>query len=153
MSNPTGLEPTQTRRPWRATLRTALQVGIPTIILLPTIIQMVIEELGPNLPPSLTAWLVAAGVFMTALASLFARLMAIPQVELLLRRLPGAAFAAQPLPKPEDNRGEGGYLHILSSTWPMSAGTENTTPVHGPSRDRTLPGKTRIRARRNSNGA
>lgn len=100
-----GTEPTQTRRPWRATIRTALQVGIPTIVLLPTIIQMVIEELGPQLPASLTAWLVAAGLFMTALAALLARLMALPAVELLLRRLPAAAFAAQPLPKPDDTNG------------------------------------------------
>lgn len=111
MSNPTGLEPTQTRRPWRATIRTALAVGIPAILLLPTIIQTIVDELGPNLPPRFTAWLLAAGVIITAVATTITRILAIPQVELLLRRLPAAAFAAQPLPKPDP--GEDGTVRDL----------------------------------------
>lgn len=106
---PTGLEPTQTRLPWRATIRTIVQVGIPAIFLLPTLIQYVIEELGPHLPPAATAWLVAAGVIITAVAGLIARIMAHPTVELALRRLPGAAFAAQPKPKPVD-QGDAGRV-------------------------------------------
>lgn len=113
---PTGLEPTQTRRPWRATLRTALAVGIPAILLLPSIIQAAIEELGPTLPPAATQWLVAAGAVVTAIAALITRILAFPQVELLLRRLPGAAFAAQPRPKPVDNGEAGqsaGYIALV----------------------------------------
>lgn len=102
MSTPTGLEPTQTRRPWRATIRTALAVGIPALILLPTVIQVIVDELGPNLPPRFTGWLLAAGAIVTAIATIITRILAMPQVELLLRRLPGAAFAAQPLPKPDE---------------------------------------------------
>lgn len=98
-----GTEPTQVRRPARAVIRTALAVGIPAILLLPTIIQMIIEELGPQLPASVTAWLVGAGAAITAVAALITRILALPQVELVLRQLPGALFAAQPLPKPADH--------------------------------------------------
>lgn len=46
---------------------------------------------------------------------------------------------------PRDN-GEGGYFRLVNSgTWPVSADYSTT---HGPSRDRTLAGKARIRARR-----
>lgn len=99
---PTGLEPTQTRRPWRTTFRTVVQVGIPAIFLLPTLIQYAIEELGPHLPPAATAWLIAAGVVVTAVAGLIARIMAIPTVEVWLRKVLGGALAAQPQPKPDD---------------------------------------------------
>jgi hypothetical protein len=98
----TGLEATQTRRPWRATLRTALAVGIPAILLLPTIIQILVDELGPALPDRYTGWLVTAGVIITAVAAAITRILALAPVELALRRLPGAAFAAQPRPKPTD---------------------------------------------------
>lgn len=141
MSPTQGLEPTQTRRPWRATLRTALAVGIPAILLLPTVIQVLVDELGPNLPDRYTSWLIAAGAIVTAVAAAITRIMALPQVELLLRRLPGAAFAAQPQPKPKPlDRGEDGYVRLLG------------TPARGASRDRSQPGKSRIRARRTATG-
>lgn len=113
---PTGLEPTQTRRPWRATIRTAFAVGIPAILLLPTIIQIALDELGPSLPDRYRGWLVAAGVIVTAIAAIITRVMALPAVELLLRRLPGAALAAQPRPKPTDNGETGqsaGYIALV----------------------------------------
>jgi hypothetical protein len=99
---PTGLEATQQRRPWRATLRTILQVGVPALLGLPLVFEILVEELGGTLPPQVTGYLVAAGAFVTAIAAVLARLMAIPGVELFLRRLPAAAFAAQPRPKPTD---------------------------------------------------
>jgi hypothetical protein len=113
MTTTPGTEPTQVQRPTRSVLRTALQVGIPAIFLLPTLIQYAIEELGPQLPPAATAWLVAAGAVVTAIAALIARIMAHPTVELWLRSLPGAAFAAQPRPKPVDR--EGGYQRPLEA--------------------------------------
>lgn len=118
MTTPTGLEPTQTRRPWRATFRTAVAVGIPAILLLPTIIQMVVDEFGKTMPAGFTAWLLAAGAIITALASLITRILALPQVELLLRQLPGGFLAAQPRPKPTDNDDAGeasiGLLGIVA---------------------------------------
>lgn len=41
-------------------------------------------------------------------------------------------------------RGDGGYFRLLSSTWPTTTYGTSTDA----SRDRTLPGKARIRARR-----
>lgn len=97
-----GLEPTQVQQPWRAVLRTALQVGVPAFLALPFIIEIIIDELGDKMPPGLTGWLYAAAAVITAAAAALARIMAIPQVEVLLRRLPAAAFAAQARPKPND---------------------------------------------------
>lgn len=114
MTTAPGHEPTQVQRPTRSVLRTALQVGIPAILLLPTLIQYAIEELGPQLPAAATAWLVAAGAAVTAIAALIARIMAHPTVELWLRSLPGAAFAAQPRPKPADP-GDAGYQRPLEA--------------------------------------
>lgn len=49
------------------------------------------------------------------------------------------------------DRGEGGYFRILTSTWPLHEHTTGTPGTfHGPSRDRYLPGKSRIRARRST---
>lgn len=104
MTTPTGLEPTQTRRPWRATLRTVLAVGIPALLLLPTVFEILVDELGGTLPPQVTQYLVLIGAFVTALAAVITRILALPQVEALLRRLPAAAFAAQPRPKPDEHQ-------------------------------------------------
>lgn len=109
---PTGLEPTQTRRPWRATIRTIFAVGVPALLLLPTIFQILVEELGGTLPPKATEWLILAGAFVTALAAVITRILALAPVELFLRRLPAAALAAQPRPKPTDP-GDGGRADTL----------------------------------------
>jgi hypothetical protein len=75
---------TQAAHPWRATLRTAVEVGIPAIvgllIILPQIIQAILDGMGETMPPSLYAWLVAAAAFITALAATLARIAAIPGV-------------------------------------------------------------------------
>jgi hypothetical protein len=98
-----GTEPTQVRLPRRATVRTIVQVGIPAMLALPFIIDVIVEELGGVLPPGVTAWLVVAGGVVTAVSAAIARIMALPQVELLLRRLPDwTQLAAQPRPKPDD---------------------------------------------------
>lgn len=104
MTTPTnGTEPTQVRRPWRATIRTALAVGIPAIFLLPTILEIVVDELGDKLPPDVTAAIVATGVVITAIAAIITRVLALPSIELLLRRFPDwIPLAAQPRPKPDD---------------------------------------------------
>lgn len=106
MTTPTGNEATQVKRPWRATLRTALAVGVPAILLLPTIFDIVVDELGESLPPNVTAAIVATGVVVTAIAAIITRVLALAPVELALRRLPGwVPLAAQPRPKPTDEDG------------------------------------------------
>lgn len=76
--------PTQTAHPWRATLRTTVEVGIPAIvgllIILPQIIQAILDGMGETMPTSLYAWLAGAAAFITALAATLARIAAIPGV-------------------------------------------------------------------------
>lgn len=84
-------QPTQVANPGRATLRTIVQVGVPAfvalVLVLPLILQAIVEELGAVLPPSLTAWLVSAAAAITALAGAVARIMAIPAVNAWLAKL------------------------------------------------------------------
>lgn len=111
-----GTEPTQVRLPRRATVRTIVQVGIPAMLALPLIIDAIVAELGGHLPPGVTAWLIAAGAVITAISAAIARIMALPQVELLLRRLPDwTQLAAQPRPKPdsEDGRANVGFILLV----------------------------------------
>jgi hypothetical protein len=76
--------PTQTQWPWKATLRTAVQVGIPALItlvgVLPVVIQIVLDELGEHMPEGLRVWLLAAAAGLTAAAAAITRIMAIPAV-------------------------------------------------------------------------
>jgi len=99
ISIPNTIEPTQVRYPWRATLRTIVQVGIPALLtavtVLPLVIQIVLDELGEVMPESLRLWLVAAAGFVTALAAAFTRIMAIPAVNAVLTRIGLGAKPAQ----------------------------------------------------------
>ena len=82
------LIPTQVARPWRATLRTVLQVGLPAFSLLvgvlPEVLEAVLEGMGDTLPPGLRLWLLGAAAVVTALAGTLARIAAIPGVNRLL---------------------------------------------------------------------
>ncbi len=76
--------------PGTRTLRTALAVGIPAIIslvlVLPEILQILVDELGIHLPEQLRLWLLAAAAVITALAAAVTRIMAIPNVNDWLSR-------------------------------------------------------------------
>lgn len=82
--------PTQVRRPWRATLRTAVQAAIPALLVLgivvPEVVDIILEEAGAAMPERLRVWLLLAAGAVTALSAALARIMAIPQVEQLLQR-------------------------------------------------------------------
>lgn len=81
---------TQTDYPWKATLRTLVQVGIPAFVtlvgILPLIIQIILEELGEQMPDGLRLWLVGVAALLTAVATALARIMAIPAVNAFLTR-------------------------------------------------------------------
>jgi len=87
----TDLTPTQSAHPWRATLRTAIAVGIPTVlgllVVLPEIIQVILDELGETMPDGLRLWLVAAASLIVAISSAVTRIMAIPGVNAWLTSL------------------------------------------------------------------
>lgn len=65
-------------------LRTLLQVGFPAIIglavLLPAIIEAVLDGYGEAMPAELRVWLLGAATLITVTAGVIARVMAIPGV-------------------------------------------------------------------------
>jgi len=75
---------TQAENPGRATIRTAVQVGIPAFVALlviaPQIIQEVVDGFGQHLPDGLRLWLGGLAVAITALSATLTRIMAIPGV-------------------------------------------------------------------------
>ncbi|UGL61836.1 hypothetical protein SEA_FRANKLIN22_23 [Microbacterium phage Franklin22] len=79
---------TQVAHPWKATLRTVIQVGIPALIALgvviPQIIDIILEGAGESLPVEVRAWLLGAGVAVTAVAGIITRIMALPLVNQFL---------------------------------------------------------------------
>lgn len=75
---------TQAANPGRTTLRTAVQVGIPAfvglLVILPQIIQAIVDGFGQHLPPSIYVWLTGAATVITAASATLARVSAIPGV-------------------------------------------------------------------------
>jgi len=82
---------TQVVYPWKAALRTAVQVGIPTVltlaVVLPEIVQIVLDEFGETMPEAVRLWLLAAAGAITGVAVVLTRVMAIPSVNAFLTRL------------------------------------------------------------------
>lgn len=73
---PVAVQPTQVRRPWRSTARTTFQALVALAVLFP----ILVETAG--LDPESFPWLAVP----LAVAAGFARVMALPQVEVFLRR-------------------------------------------------------------------
>ena len=84
-------EATQVAHPWKATLRTIVQVGIPTVIALgiviPQIIDAILAGFGESLPPEATAWFLGVAAAVTATAGVITRIMALPLVNEFLAKL------------------------------------------------------------------
>lgn len=75
---------TQAANPGRAALRTAVQTAIPAfvglLLILPLIIQAVLDGFGRQLPPEMYGWLAGAAAVITAASATIARISAIPGV-------------------------------------------------------------------------
>lgn len=75
---------TQAANPNRAALRTALQTALAAfpglLIIVPLIIQEIVNGFGQVLPDSLRLWLLGAAAGIAAAAGVLARIMAIPGV-------------------------------------------------------------------------
>lgn len=78
---------TQQAHPWRAALRTALQVAVTLGIVVPLALAALDETLGDLLPAETRATIWAVGGGIVAVSAFLARLMAIPQVDRLLKSL------------------------------------------------------------------
>lgn len=88
MTEPVG-EATQVVHPLRAAWRTFIQSFLPSflmlVLVLPEVLQIVIDEMGEVLPVSLRTWLAAFSLFISAAAAAIARIMAIKNVNERLR--------------------------------------------------------------------
>lgn len=79
--------PTQIRHPWKTTLRTMAQTVIALVPVLIVAVPILVEELGPWLPEAWAAWLAGLVAFLVALTGAASRIMAVPAVNDLLRRI------------------------------------------------------------------
>lgn len=77
---------TQVAYPWKATVRTMIQVAVPTLGALALVLGY-INDAFPELPPEVSAWIVGAAALLVSLAGLITRVMAIPAVEDFLTKL------------------------------------------------------------------
>ena len=82
--------PTQVARPWRTTIRSALQTGISAVLLLglvvPEVVEIVLEETGGAMPDGLRLVLLGAAAAVTVASAIVTRVMAIPVVDDWLAR-------------------------------------------------------------------
>jgi hypothetical protein len=81
MTDPVIPPPTQTVYPWKAAVRTGIQVlttALILVVLVGPLIAQFVEDQFPGSP--VAAWIIGAVAFSTALSALIARIMAIPQV-------------------------------------------------------------------------
>ena len=90
--------PTQVRYPWKAFWRTALQVGpaaaVGLLLILPGILQSILDGFGRDLPPELYAWLVGFTGTITLIAAITAKVMARPDVNVWITKY-ARFFAAE----------------------------------------------------------
>lgn len=87
---------TQAQYPWRAVIRTIVQVGIPAFLafalLLPEIIEVFLEQFGEQLPEGLRLWLLGVAALVTGVAAVITRIMALPPaIDFARRYLPWLA--------------------------------------------------------------
>lgn len=76
--------------------RTFLAVGTTALVVLgvlPTVIDIVLEETGAHMPEGLNVWLAGAAVVITGVATAITRIMAIPAVN---GWLTGIGFGSEP---------------------------------------------------------
>ena len=92
---------TQTSYPWRAVVRTVVQVGLSALIIVPIIIGIVSDGMAAYLPDEWEAWLAGAAAFLTALSGVFARVMAIPAINDALAKV-GLSAAPRTVGAPLD---------------------------------------------------
>ena len=105
MSTPTTSAPTQVRFSARSVVRTILQSIIPAAlalgILVPEVIEVILEQAGESMPPGLRGALLAVSAGVAATAGAIAKIMALPKVEAILRSSRFTRWlAAEPVPVP-----------------------------------------------------
>lgn len=75
---------TQEAHPWRASLRTAVQIAVPALILFVVAQPIIEDQLNGYLPDAWQAWYGGAAGFVTACGAALSRIMALPAAQRLL---------------------------------------------------------------------
>lgn len=75
---------TQEAHPWRASLRTAVQILVPALLLFVVAQPIITDQLGAYLPEAWAAWYAGAAGFLTACGAALTRIMALPAAQRLL---------------------------------------------------------------------
>ena len=74
---------TQAAYPWRAVIRTVVEVGIPAFLalalLVPEIVQVILDQFGEQLPAGARVWLLAVAALNTGVAAVITRILALPR--------------------------------------------------------------------------
>jgi hypothetical protein len=82
---------TQQEHPLRAALRTSVQVWLPglvaALVVIPEVVQIIVEETGEALPDNLRLILAGIVTACAVVSAILARIMAIPAVDGLLERV------------------------------------------------------------------
>ncbi|AXH97156.1 hypothetical protein [Ornithinimicrobium avium] len=103
---------TQTRYPWRATVRTFVQTWVPLIVLvvlgLPEVVEAIDAEAGAYLPDHVRSWLLGLSTAAAVAAALAARLMALPGVGRVLDQVRGLGWLAAEPPSRGAHRDDDG---------------------------------------------
>lgn len=74
---------------WRTILQVGPAAALSFLLLLPQVLEEILEAYGEQLPPAVYAWLVGATATVTLIAGILAKVMSMPRVQ---------AFIAQYLP-------------------------------------------------------
>jgi len=87
---------TQAQYPWRAVIRTIVQVGIPAFLafalLLPELVQAILDQFSEQLPEGFRLWLLGVAALVTGIAAVITRIMALPRaIDFARRYLPWLA--------------------------------------------------------------
>ena len=78
---------TQQEHPLRAALRTFVQVWLAALVVIPEVVQIIVEETGEALPDNLRLILAGIVTACAVVSAILARIMAIPAVDGLLERV------------------------------------------------------------------
>ena len=79
--------PTQVAHPGRTVVRTVASYGLSALAIVIAAIPVIQDTLGPHLPEAWVAWLVGAAALLGAVHTAVTRIMALGQMQDLLRKL------------------------------------------------------------------
>lgn len=128
-------QPTQVRFATRSVVRTILQTIVPAAlalgVIVPEIVQIILDAAGETMPPELRVGLLGVAAAVAATSGALARIMAIPKVEAFLRsRTFTRWMAAEPRPLPPVDVDPAGTVTPASMDSPYDGPDEDYQGKH-----------------------